>query len=213
MFDYFRDKCKDCYYEGYDELIYNKNYSYRFAPFLKNMDYFSYDVENAIITMITKEGDIYNLDELIQFNKENKKYLKIIGVGNEFSPIIKDSESAIIEFKVSKYFKKDINDIQLAVRKRELTDTFDIYPLDIIEKRTAEALKEYGISEITLIGDYAKGNPTKESTIDFAIDEMELMDILKFHRLLKTKFKYNVRFFEEKDIGKNCIQISADSEE
>ena len=42
---------------------------------------------------------------------------------------------------------------------------------------------------------------------------MELMDILKFHRLLKTKFKYNVRFFEEKDIGKNCIQISADSEE
>lgn len=177
------------------------------------MDYFSYDVENAIITMITKEGDIYNLDELIQFNKENKKYLKIIGVGNEFSPIIKDSESAIIEFKVSKYFKKDINDIQLAVRKCELTDTFDIYPLDIIEKRTVEALKEYGISEITLIGDYAKGNPTKESTIDFAIDEMELMDILKFHRLLKTKFKYNVRFFEEKDIGKNCIQISADSEE
>ena len=27
MFDYFRDKCKDCYYEGYDKLIYNKNYS------------------------------------------------------------------------------------------------------------------------------------------------------------------------------------------
>lgn len=42
-----------------------------------------YDRKKAIVHMITKNGQIYSIDEINEFNHRNKSDLKIICVGNE----------------------------------------------------------------------------------------------------------------------------------
>ena len=76
MFDYFREKCKNDKFKCFRYLDYNLDYSYRFAPFLSKMDCCVYDVKNARIRLTARIGNIYCLNDLLKFNKENKDYIK-----------------------------------------------------------------------------------------------------------------------------------------
>ena len=163
------------------------------------MDYFEYNVKDAYIKMRTKNGEIYSIDEILDFNSKYGEYIKITGVGNEFSPVDIYDDCAVIIFRINKeYFKDEILNIQKSVDLIELKDTFDIYPLDIIEKRSGEVARNFNISKIYLTGDYAKGIQTKNSEIDFIVDfkEFEGFDEFTFPSFLNSKFKYEVNVFD-----------------
>ena len=205
MFEHFRKITKNGQYDGYKYLHYEKDYSFRFAQFLEKMDYFTYDVKNAIIRMSTKNGEIYAFEDLVKFNKKYSRYLKISGIGNDISAITIDPGCAIIEFELNtEYFKEDIIDIQYAVRLPEIIDTFDVYPIDIIVKRAIKVYEKYEISEIKLVGDYATGNACSESSIDFVVDFSQLNGFGEYTFLssLENKFKCDVNVFDESEIDK-----------
>ena len=71
------------------------------ADFLKDMHDINYDRKKAIIHMSTKNGQIYSIDEINEFNQKNKDDLKIIGVGNEVGSLTIDPGCAIITFQVN----------------------------------------------------------------------------------------------------------------
>lgn len=69
--------------------------------FLKELKNLSYDRKRAIIHSSTKNGEIYSITKINQFNQKNSKYLTISGVGNEVTSMTIDSGCAIIEFQVN----------------------------------------------------------------------------------------------------------------
>ena len=71
------------------------------ADFLKDMHDVHYDRKKAIIHMSTKNGQVYSIDEINEFNQTNKEDLKIIGVGNEIGSLTHDPGCAIIKVQVN----------------------------------------------------------------------------------------------------------------
>ena len=203
MFEYFKKITADGRYEGFKYLDYHdfsKEELSSMAGFLAKMQYISYDVRNEVISMSTKEGEVYSLEDMLAFNEEYEDYFKIIGAGNEDTSVTIDGGCAIIEFKVNEEcFREEILDIKKSVKLIDLIDTFDVYPLDIIKDRAIEVAAKYGVSRICLVGDYAMGVAAKNSTIDFIVDFNGLtgfFDRISFESRLIDKFKVDVNVFD-----------------
>lgn len=60
-----------------------------------------YDRKKAIVHMITKNGQIYSIDEINEFNHRNKSDLKIICVGNEVGSLTCHPGCAILKFQIN----------------------------------------------------------------------------------------------------------------
>ncbi len=93
------------------------------ADFLKDMHDVFYDRKNAIVHMSTKDGQIYSIDEINEFNYRNKNDLKIIGVGNEVGSLTCDPGCAILEFQINvDTYKKEVKKLGYPDFKEEKVD-------------------------------------------------------------------------------------------
>lgn len=93
------------------------------ADFLKDMDNVLYDRKNAIIHMITKNGQIYSIDEINEFNYRNENDLKIIGVGNEVGSLTHDPGCAKFKFQINvDTYEKEVKKLGYPDFKEEIID-------------------------------------------------------------------------------------------
>lgn len=101
MFKYFEaNGVKERYLHYYPQQEFSEIFS-PLASWLKNMDYVVYDSQNATITMTTTDGQIYGLDEIIEFNSKYSDDIEIIGIGNQVSAINHNAGGAVIQFQIN----------------------------------------------------------------------------------------------------------------
>ncbi|RAP52700.1 MAG: hypothetical protein BZ138_02540 [Methanosphaera sp. rholeuAM270] len=108
LFGRFNNNSSEFRFLHYEHTDFEFPYVSKMSELFEDMHDISYDRKDAVIHMSTKKGRIYSVDEINEFNEENKDYLKIIGVGNEIGSLTIDPGCAklILQVNVNTYEKE-----------------------------------------------------------------------------------------------------------
>ncbi len=107
------------------------------ADFLKEFDNISYDRKKAVIHSSTKNGEIYSIKEINEFNRKYGHYLEICGVGNEVGAMTHDPGCAVVEFQVNiNTYYKEVNHLGYDPNFKEEEKVIDLSFLESIFKKS-----------------------------------------------------------------------------